>query len=68
MQTNNIASMDSLLHEDLLFNSPDDQTITNEMDLEYYHSGKVNIQALTPIDLQINEISDTIVIAVTVEY
>jgi ketosteroid isomerase-like protein len=67
MQTNNITSLDNLIHNDLLFNTPDGQTVTKEMDLEAYRSGKVNFQSLTPTDLQINEIGDTVIVAVTVE-
>lgn len=67
MQTNDIASLDSLIHDDLLFNIPDGQTITKKMDLDAYRSGKVNFQSLTPTEMQISEIGDTIVVAVTVE-
>jgi ketosteroid isomerase-like protein len=67
MQTKDIASLDSLIHDDLLFNTPGGQTVTKEMDLETYRSGKVNFQTLIPTDLQINEIGDTVIVAVTIE-
>jgi ketosteroid isomerase-like protein len=67
MQTNDIVSLDSLIHDDLLFNTPDGQTITKKMDLDAYRSGKVNFQSLTPTEMQISEIGDTIIVAVTVE-
>jgi ketosteroid isomerase-like protein len=67
MQTNDLISLDSLIHNDLLFNTPDGQIVTKEMDLQAYRSGKVNFQSLTPTDLQLNEIGDTVVVAVTIE-
>jgi ketosteroid isomerase-like protein len=67
MQTSDIARLDSLIHNDLLFNTPDGQTITKKMDLDAYRSGKVNFQSLTPTEMQISEIGDTVVVAVTVE-
>lgn len=66
IKTADIPTLDNMLHDDLLFNLPDGQTITKEFDLESYRSGKMNIQVLEASDQLINIIGDTAVVAVTV--
>ncbi|BAZ06592.1 nuclear transport factor 2 family protein [Calothrix sp. NIES-3974] len=67
MQTNNIELLDRLLHDELLFHTPDGQTVTKAMDLNNYRSGHVNWRTLTPSDRMIHQIGDNIIVAVTVE-
>lgn len=61
-----IAGLEKLLHDDLLFNLPDGNTITKEFDLETYRSGKMKIESLEASDQIINLIDETAVVAVTV--
>lgn len=61
-----VATLDKLLHDDLLFNLPDGQTITKEFDLESYRSGKMKIELIEASDQIINIIDDLAVVAVTV--
>ncbi|MBE8727189.1 nuclear transport factor 2 family protein [Flavobacterium hungaricum] len=61
-----IAVLEKLLHDDLLFNLPDGNTITKEYDLETYRSGKMKIESLEASDQIINLIEETAVVAVTV--
>jgi len=62
----NVLSLDQLLHDDLLFNLPDGQTITKEFDLNAYRSGKMKIDLLEVSDRIINVIDDSAVVCVTV--
>jgi len=61
-----VAALDKLLHDDLLFNLPDGQTITKEYDLESYRAGKLKIDTLEAADQIINIIEDTAVVSVIV--
>jgi hypothetical protein len=67
MKTNNIELLDSLLHDDLLFNGPDGKTATKAMDMTNYRSGNINLRKLESSDLILNAIDNNIVVAVTVE-
>jgi len=62
----NVTALEELLHDDLLFNLPDGQTITKEFDLEAYRSGKMKIDALEASDQLINIIHDTAVVSVAI--
>jgi hypothetical protein len=66
IKTADVAALDKLLHDDLLFNLPDGQTITKEFDLETYRSGKVKIETLEAADQIINIIEDTAVVSVII--
>lgn len=61
-----VFSLEKFLHDDLLFNLPDGQTITKELDLNSHRSGKMHIDALEASDQIINIIGDTAVVGVTV--
>lgn len=61
-----ILFLEKNLHEDLLFNLPDGNTITKEFDLESYRSGRMKIETLEASDQIINIIENTAVVAVTV--
>ncbi|WP_343695770.1 nuclear transport factor 2 family protein [Flavobacterium sp.] len=58
--------LEQMLHDDLLFNMPDGQTITKEFDLNVYRSGIMKIDSLEASDQNINIIDDSAVVAVTV--
>lgn len=62
-----VAALDGLLHNDLLFNLPDGQTATKAFDLETYRSGKMIVESLAAFAREISRIDDsTAVVAVTV--
>ena len=61
-----ISLLEKLLHDDLLFNLPDGQTITKEFDLNSYRSGKMKIELLEALDQLINIIGDSAVVSVSV--
>lgn len=61
-----VTVLKQILHDDLLFNMPDGQTITKEFDLNSYRSGKMKIDSLEASDQIINIIDDTAVVAVSV--
>lgn len=60
------AVLERMLHDDLLFNLPDGQTITKEFDLNSYRSGKMKVDSLEATDQIISVIEDTAVVAVTI--
>lgn len=61
-----VAALEKLLHDDLLFNLPDGQTITKELDLNSHRSGRIKIQVLEASDQLINVIGDSAVVSVSV--
>ncbi|MEN2415849.1 nuclear transport factor 2 family protein [Flavobacterium mesophilum] len=61
-----VPILEKILHDDLLFNLPDGNTITKEFDLDSYRSGKMKIDSLEASDQIINIIGDAAVVAVTV--
>ena len=67
MKTSNVELLDTLLHDDLLFNGPNGETATKAMDLKNYRSGNINLHTVESSDLMLSSIGDVVVIAVTVE-
>ncbi|KQB40831.1 nuclear transport factor 2 family protein [Flavobacterium aquidurense] len=61
-----VATLDKMLHDDLLFNLANGQTITKEFDLESYRSGKIKVETIEASDQIINVIGDIAVVVVTV--
>ncbi|WPO79706.1 nuclear transport factor 2 family protein [Flavobacterium sp. KACC 22761] len=61
-----VSTLEKILHDDLLFNLPDGNTITKEFDLDSYRSGKMKIDTLEALDQNINIIDNVAVVAVTV--
>lgn len=61
-----VSALEKILHDDLLFNLPDGNTITKEFDLNSYRSGKMKVDELEASDQIINLIGDTAVVAVTI--
>jgi len=64
--TNDVASLDDLLHDDLLFNGPDGQTGTKALDLANYRSGGIQLRRADASDRLVSAIGDDVVVAVTV--
>lgn len=64
IQSSDIAILDKLLHPDLLFISPNGQTITKEMDLASHRSGTMVVEELNPTIEHINLIESTAVVIV----
>ena len=66
VKNSDVLVLEKILHDDLLFNLPDGQTINKEFDLNSYRSGKMKIDFLEASDQIINVIDNTAVVAVTV--
>ena len=66
IKKSDVMALDSILHDDLLFNMPDGQTITKEFDLQVYRSGRMKIDSLEASDQIVNIIDNSAVVAVTV--
>jgi hypothetical protein len=64
--TNDVALLDDLLHDDLLFNGPDGQTGTKALDLANYRSGGIQLRRAEASDRLVSAIGDDVVVAVTV--
>jgi hypothetical protein len=64
--TNDVALLDDLLHDDLLFNGPDGQTGTKAQDLANYRSGGIQLRRAEASDRLIRAIGGDVVVAVTV--
>ena len=66
MKTCNVSLLDTLLHDDLLFNGPTGETATKAMDLANYRSGGIKLRTVESSDPRISFIGDDAVIAITV--
>ena len=64
--TNDVALLDDLLHDDLLFNGPDGGTGTKALDLANYRSGGIRLSRAEASDRLVSAIGDDVVVAVTV--
>ena len=64
--TNDVALLDDLLHDDLLFNGPDGQTGTKPQDLANYRSGGIQLRRAEATDRLIRAIGGDAVVAVTI--
>jgi hypothetical protein len=67
MRTNDVELLDTLLHDELLFNGPNGETATKAADLANYRSGNINLHAVESSDQLLSVIGDDVVVAVTVE-
>lgn len=67
MRTSDVALLDALLHDDLLFNGPTGETARKALDLANYASGGVRLHTVEGSELQVSLIGDDAVVAVTVE-
>lgn len=66
MKRSDVAILDKLLHDDLLFIVPGGESITKEMDLQTYRTGDLKIVELVPTIEQLNIIDDLAVITLKV--
>jgi ketosteroid isomerase-like protein len=66
MKASNIEALESLLHDDLLFITPDGQAITKKMDLDSHRSGTMVVDKINPEIETINIIGDTAVITIAI--
>lgn len=67
MKDCNLATLEHLLHDDLLFNGPNGETITKAMDMTAYRSGNMIVKELEASNQQISIIDDNAIVAVTIE-
>ncbi|TGV03799.1 nuclear transport factor 2 family protein [Flavivirga rizhaonensis] len=67
MKNCNVEKLNELLHEELLFNIPNGQTITKAIDLETYNSGNMLISEISSSEQEINLIGDTAIVSVVIE-
>ena len=58
-----LAALDELISEDLLFTGPDGQLGTKEQDMEAYRSGTVRFMAHVPEELRIRRVGAEVAIA-----
>lgn len=64
MKTNDIKTLDQLLHDDLLFVLPSGEVITKEMDLEIHKSGNLIFEEITSSIDSIKQIVENVVVTV----
>lgn|SRR5690606_30851376 len=64
IKAHDITTLDSLLHHDLLFITPDGQTVTKKMDLDAHRSGAMVVDKLISTIEQISIIGSTAVAVV----
>lgn len=67
MKNADVEKLDELIHEDLLFNIPNGQTVTKSMDLETYSSGNMKITDIEASEHLINFVGDNAIVSVIVE-
>lgn len=65
IKTSDTAKLDKVLHDDLLFITPDGQTVTKAMDLDAHRSGGMVVERLDITMEQVNIIGDTAVSVVS---
>lgn len=67
MKKSDIAELDVLLHDDLLFAIPTGQTVTKEMDLLNLRSGNLKISEISASEQDISLFDGNAVVSVIVE-
>lgn len=65
IRSGDIAELDQLLHDDLLFVLPDGRTVTKEEDLAAYRDGSLKVGELSPSLEKLNIIGDVAVVTLT---
>ncbi len=66
LQNGDIATMEELIHDDLLFHIPNGQVITKDMDLAAYRDGNMMVHAISVKDQVIQVVDDTAIVSVMV--
>ncbi|RDC66234.1 nuclear transport factor 2 family protein [Adhaeribacter pallidiroseus] len=64
IQTSDLALLDKLLHNDLLFIAPNGQVVTKEMDLASHQAGEMEVEQLTAEFEDIKIIGDNAIVVV----
>lgn len=67
MKTADLALLDELLHDDLLFMLPGGQTITKQQDLDVYRSGEFVIDEIDSVIEQVSIVGSNAVVTLTNE-
>mgnify|MGYP002777786470 CR=1 FL=1 len=67
IKTSNVNLLDRLLHDDLLFITPDGQVLKKETDLAAHRAGTMVVYELTPTVERITLFGDTAVVVVVYE-
>ena len=67
MRSGDIKALNALLHDDLLFVIPTGETVTKQIDLANYESGKLKISHLSSSDQEINRIGDNAIVSVIID-
>ena len=67
MKSSDVSSLDKLLHDDLLFITPDGQTITKKMDLDSHGAGNMIVEVFISNSDAINVFDDTAISISTIE-
>lgn len=65
MKNSDVATLDQLLHEDLLFVLPNGQVVTKQMDLETHQSGNLILQEITSSIDAIKHIEENVIVTLT---
>lgn len=65
MKSSDVAMLDQLLHEDLLFVLPSGQVVTKQMDLETHQSGNLILQEITSSIDSIKHIEENVIVTLT---
>ncbi len=66
IKNRDLHTLDILLHDELLFNLPNGQTISKKDDLDTHQSGLMKIFSIEAQAQQVNIIGDTAIVAVTI--
>lgn len=65
LKTGDIAVLDELLHDNLIFTIPTGQTITKAMDIENYRSGILTVSEVVATDQIIKSVGEISTVAMT---
>lgn len=67
MKTNDVHTLDQLLHDDLLFILPNGQTLTKQMDLDSHRAKQMVVEKITANYEQISIIDNCAVVTLTLK-
>lgn len=67
MRHSDVAALDELLHNDLMFVIPSGMVISKEMDLDNFRSGDLKISSITNSEYQVLWVDDCILVTVNTE-
>jgi len=67
IRTADVAALDALIHDDLLFHLPNGQLATKTDDLDAYRSGNMVVSSIEPGEPVVRVFGDTAVVSVSVD-